>query len=251
MRAPASCSSRWRARTGGRTTACASPSRWARSRSARSPTGTSARWSGPRTPHAGARRVFEQPAPTAPMQRYVTAARGERGLTVLTDGLPEYEIQDRRGDPGHAPPRLRADVARGLPERPGHAGWPTPTPDAQCLGPFHARLGVFPVEEPELDARGADRADGGALPRAAAGPDAALAAGDAGAGRRAVAGGQRPRLRGDEAGGNGEGHCRALLQRTADAGRRGVARAVARAVGRAGAARRDAPRARSRSGPTA
>jgi len=31
-----------------------------------------------------------------------------------------------------------------MPERPGHAGWPTPTPEAQCLGPFAARLAVRP-----------------------------------------------------------------------------------------------------------
>jgi alpha-mannosidase len=31
-----------------------------------------------------------------------------------------------------------------LPERPGHAGWPTPTPEAQCLGPFRVRLGLCP-----------------------------------------------------------------------------------------------------------
>ena len=95
---------------------------------------------------------LEQPAPTAPMQRYVTAARGERGLTVLSDGLPEYEI---RADGTILMTLLRAfgQMSRdGLPERPGHAGWPTPTPEAQCLGPFQARLGVFPVEEPELDA---------------------------------------------------------------------------------------------------
>jgi len=95
---------------------------------------------------------LEQPAPTAPMQRYVTAARGERGLTVLADGLPEYEI---RSDGTILVTLLRAfgQMSReDMPERPGHAGWPTPTPDAQCLGRFRARLGVFPVEEPELDA---------------------------------------------------------------------------------------------------
>jgi alpha-mannosidase len=95
----------------------------------------------------------EQPAPTAPMQRWVAAARGERGLTVLSDGLPEYEVGS---DGTILVTLLRAfgQMSReDMPERPGHAGWPTPTPDAQCLGPFRARLGVFPVEEPELDAR--------------------------------------------------------------------------------------------------
>ena len=95
---------------------------------------------------------LEQPAATAPMQRYVSAACGERGLTVLSDGLPEYEL---RPDGTILVTLLRAfgQMSReDMPERPGHAGWPTPTPEAQCLGPFQARLGVFPVEEPELDA---------------------------------------------------------------------------------------------------
>ena len=95
----------------------------------------------------------EQPAPTAPMQRYVSAAGGARGLTVLTDGLPEYEL---RPDGTVLVTLLRAfgQMSReDMRERPGHAGWPTPTPDAQCLGPFHARLGLFPCAERDLDER--------------------------------------------------------------------------------------------------
>ena len=30
-----------------------------------------------------------------------------------------------------------------LPERPGHAGWPAPTPEAQGLGPFEAEFGLL------------------------------------------------------------------------------------------------------------
>ncbi len=103
---------------------------------------------GPRSP-AG----LEQPAPTAPMQRYVSAASGERGLTVLSDGLPEYEL---RADGTILVTLLRAFAQMSredLPERPGHAGWPTPTPDAQCLGPFRGRLGLFPGAERDLAAR--------------------------------------------------------------------------------------------------
>jgi len=100
---------------------------------------------GPRSPEG-----IEQPAPTAPMQRWVSAASGERGLTVLSDGLPEYEL---RADGTLLVTLLRAfgQMSRAdLPERPGHAGWPTPTPDAQCLGPFRARLGVFPSTARDL-----------------------------------------------------------------------------------------------------
>ncbi len=87
-------------------------------------------------------RGVEQPAPTAPMGRYVAVAGGARGLTVLAAGLPEYEL---RRDGTLLVTLLRAfgQMSRqDMPERPGHAGWPTPTPDAQCLGPFRARLGV-------------------------------------------------------------------------------------------------------------
>jgi alpha-mannosidase len=31
-----------------------------------------------------------------------------------------------------------------LPERPGHAGWPTATPEAQCLGSFEAEFALMP-----------------------------------------------------------------------------------------------------------
>ncbi len=98
---------------------------------------------------------MEQPAPTAPMQRYVSAAAGARGLTVLADGLPEYEL---RPDGTLLVTLLRAfgQLSReDMPERPGHAGWPTPTPEAQCLGPFRARLGVVPHPESELESRAA------------------------------------------------------------------------------------------------
>lgn len=95
----------------------------------------------------------EQPAPTAPMQRCVTAAGGRRGLTVLADGLPEYEL---RPDGVVLVTLLRAfgQMSReDMPERPGHAGWPTPTPDAQCPGPFRARLAVCPHPADELASR--------------------------------------------------------------------------------------------------
>jgi len=87
-------------------------------------------------------RGVEQPAPTAPMQRYVSVAGGARGLTVLGTGLPEYELR-RDGTVLVTLLRAFGQMSReDMPERPGHAGWPTPTPDAQCLGPFAARLGV-------------------------------------------------------------------------------------------------------------
>jgi alpha-mannosidase len=104
-------------------------------------------------PRARVPEGIERPAPTAPLQRYVSVACAARGLTVYTDGLPEYEL---RPDGALLVTLLRAfgQMSRaGMPERRGHAGWPTPTPDAQCLGPFRARLGLLPHGEPELARR--------------------------------------------------------------------------------------------------
>lgn len=93
----------------------------------------------------------EQPARTAPMQRYVSVANGSRGITVCADGLPEYELQ-RDGTLLVTLLRAFGQMSReDMPERPGHAGWPTPTPDAQCIGPFRARLAVLAHVERDLD----------------------------------------------------------------------------------------------------
>ena len=93
----------------------------------------------------------EAAAPTAPMQRWAAIARGERGLCVMTDGLPQYEI--REGEMLVTVLRATGELSKpGLEERPGHAGWPTPTPEGQCIGPFSARLAVSPVTEAALDA---------------------------------------------------------------------------------------------------
>lgn len=104
---------------------------------------------------------LERPAPMAPMQRYVAVASGARGITVLADGLPEYEA---RKDGAVLVTLLRAFGALSradLPERPGHAGWPTPTPGAQCLGPFAARLGLCFHDEAAL--AGLDRIEAAAV----------------------------------------------------------------------------------------
>jgi hypothetical protein len=42
----------------------------------------------------------------------------------------------------------RADLST----RPGHAGWPVATPDAQCLGPDRLQLAMVPVEAADLRA---------------------------------------------------------------------------------------------------
>ena len=86
----------------------------------------------------------EQVVPTAPLHRYVSLFDDERGFTLFSDGLAEYESL---GDGTLAVTLVRAvgELSRNdVPERPGHAGWPTPTPGAQCLGPFEANFAVLP-----------------------------------------------------------------------------------------------------------
>ena len=89
-------------------------------------------------------RRIEAPPPTAPLHRYVSLFDSTRGVTVYSDGLAEYEA-DATGDVAVTLVRSVADLSRNdLPERPGHAGWPVPTPEAQMLGPFAAELALFP-----------------------------------------------------------------------------------------------------------
>jgi alpha-mannosidase len=93
----------------------------------------------------------EQPLPTAPLHRYVTVANASTGTTVFSDGSTEYEALP---DGSIAVTMFRAvgELSRpDLPERPGHAGWPAETPEAQCLGPFDAGLAVL-LHGPRTDA---------------------------------------------------------------------------------------------------
>ena len=86
----------------------------------------------------------EVPPPTAPLSRYVTLASAQRGATIYSDGLGEYEAL---GDGTVAITLLRAvgELSRNdLPERPGHAGWPAPTPEAQEQGPFAGSFAILP-----------------------------------------------------------------------------------------------------------
>ncbi len=80
--------------------------------------------------------------PTAPLHRCVTLFDGARGCTVVSDGLAEYEVLGS-GAVAITLVRAVAELSRSdSPERPGHAGWPVPTPAAQCLGPFAAEFAI-------------------------------------------------------------------------------------------------------------
>jgi len=86
--------------------------------------------------------AMETPPPTAPLHRYVSVNAGDRGATVYSDGLAEYEATEQ-GTVWITLLRAVGELSRNdLPERPGHAGWPAPTPGAQALGPYEACIAV-------------------------------------------------------------------------------------------------------------
>jgi hypothetical protein len=87
--------------------------------------------------------AVEHPPATGPLHRYVSLFDHVRGFTVFSDGLAEYETNDA-GEVFVTLVRAVGELSRNdLPERPGHAGWPTPTPLAQCLGPFEASFATM------------------------------------------------------------------------------------------------------------
>ena len=95
---------------------------------------------------------IEHLVPTAPLHRWVTRFNTSAGVTVISDGLTEYESL---GDGAIAVTILRAVgvLSRAdLPERPGHAGWPANTPAAQSIGSFTARL-AFAMHGPDSPAQ--------------------------------------------------------------------------------------------------
>ncbi len=88
---------------------------------------------------AGEAEELEAVPATAPAHRWVAAARGERGLAVFAPGFFEYEWTGR--DCIVTLLRSVGQLSRGdLPTRPGHAGWVTPVPAAQCIGPSRIEL---------------------------------------------------------------------------------------------------------------
>src|SRR5437588_101171 len=94
---------------------------------------------------------LEAPVRTAPAHGFVAAASGARGLALFAPGFFEYEWTGR-GDLLVTLLRAVGELSRGdLPTRPGHAGWPTSTPLAQCPGRTRVELAIVPVSEAELD----------------------------------------------------------------------------------------------------
>jgi len=72
-------------------------------------------------------------------------------LALLTPGFFEYELEGN-GDLLMTLLRSVGQLSRGdLPTRAGHAGWPTPTPEAQCLGQDRLQFALGPVTLAEVE----------------------------------------------------------------------------------------------------
>jgi alpha-mannosidase len=96
-------------------------------------------------------RAMELVPPTAPLARWVARRGATHGMALISDGLGEYEVVK---DGAIAVTLVRAVGAlsrNDLPERPGHAGWPVPTPAAQCIGSYRAEFALFPCGSGEGD----------------------------------------------------------------------------------------------------
>jgi alpha-mannosidase len=92
----------------------------------------------------------ETPVATAPAQRFVAVA-GERALAILAPGFFEYELEPD-GDLLITLLRCVGQLSReDLPTRPGNAGWPMPTPGAQCIGRERIQLALAPVTGRDLE----------------------------------------------------------------------------------------------------
>ncbi|HEY5563938.1 MAG TPA: glycosyl hydrolase-related protein, partial [Rhodothermia bacterium] len=97
---------------------------------------------------------IEVPAAVSSMQRFVTVEDGGRAATVISDGLPEYElVYDSGGVVALTLLRCIGNLSRNdLILRPGgKSGWHNETPDAQCLGTHVFEYAFLPNRGPWED----------------------------------------------------------------------------------------------------
>jgi alpha-mannosidase len=98
--------------------------------------------------------TIEHPAKIAPMQRFVTVKGHDKALTLLSYGLPEYELKlDGKGTLALTLLRCVGLLAgENLITRPGgKSGWHNETPEAQCLGTHTFRYAIFPHRAEEFE----------------------------------------------------------------------------------------------------
>ncbi|MDQ2664403.1 MAG: hypothetical protein M3Z05_00150 [Gemmatimonadota bacterium] len=96
--------------------------------------------------------AMEHVVPTAPLHRWVARLGDDGTAAIASDGLAEYESM-AHGAICVTLVRSVGELSRcDLPERPGHAGWPAPTPNAQCHGDYEACLALqlFGADSPDV-----------------------------------------------------------------------------------------------------
>jgi mannosylglycerate hydrolase len=104
-------------------------------------------------PKRARRYARETPVATAPAHRFVASAGGGAGLALFAPGFFEYE-HDPAGDLIVTLLRCVGQLSRDdLATRPGHAGWPTATPGAQCIGRERLQLALAPVSAEQIARR--------------------------------------------------------------------------------------------------
>jgi hypothetical protein len=93
----------------------------------------------------------EEPVSAAPLLSFVDAGDEQAGVTLLADGLCEYEVVERGGAAWLALTLLRCvgDLSReDLRTRRGGAGPSLATPGAQCIGRHSFRVAAIPRSAP-------------------------------------------------------------------------------------------------------
>ena len=95
----------------------------------------------------------ESPSPTHPQERFVAVEGEGQGLALLNKGLPEYEVTEDGVIHLTLLRCVRWLSRDDLKTRPGHAGPPYETPEAQCLGRHAFEYAIMPYEGDWLEAR--------------------------------------------------------------------------------------------------
>ncbi len=94
----------------------------------------------------------ETPVNAAPLQSFVDAGDAARGMTVLSEGLMEYEVLPAGADTAAIALTVLRAVGwlsrEDLATRRGNAGPSLETPGAQCLGTHEFRFAFVPRAEP-------------------------------------------------------------------------------------------------------